>query len=645
MKKQLLTYDKNNFFLDGKPFFLASGDMHYFRHLRGGWLRRLQLMKDFGLTCVQTYVPWNLHEPEEGMFCFEKQLDLCAFLELCQTVGLKVLLRPSPYICAEWDFGGLPYWLLNKEDVCIRTLNPTYMDCVRKYYQVLCAKFVPYLSTNGGPIIAVGVENEYGSFSNDTAYMAEIGRLLQALGVNVPLYTSNGADLHKFYTGSNPKYLTTLDLHMLGENAKACITQYQPNKPIFVSEFWGGRSQQQGAVFVRQPAESVAEHYKNLLQNGAYANIYMFVGGSNFGFMNGAVKSHYQQAGVVEDYPFGHHDGEKYIPFAQSYDVDAPINEQGQPTEKYYALKRVLKAHLENKGFPFGGTDDLSPAYQVPTQSIQKVTLRHCGNLLADRDALCTKKAHAARPLTFEKMGQAYGYMLYTTQLPYISDCKMQLVIDGLQDYATIYGNGQYLGTYMRDRICQPIYFYIPKEGLQLDILVENCGRINYGAEMLFENKGILRYVKAEMLKPDGSFVHNFSFLANWDHYALPMTVEKITASPLAGEWVENTPSLYTGTFTAQAGVDTFLSLDNLHKGAVYINGFHLGRFWGIGSQRTLYVPGELIKETNTITVFELYAKAPCLDLHFTDKPNLNGKGGTPIYKAIGAADKRSQIG
>ena len=289
MEKTKLIIKKDGLLLGDKPFYLASGDFHYFRTQKEGWRKRLRLMKDFGLTAVQTYVPWNLHEAEKGQFNFEGNLDLSEFLSECAQIGLYVMLRPGVYMCSEWDFGGLPYWLRKEKDLCIRTSDPKFMKHGREYYTRLSKEFLPHLSTNGGPIIAVAVENEYGSFADDREYIKATGDLLAELGVDVPLFTANGWEPMKLKNGSNREYWNGLDLHELTPQAKASIDSFQPDKPIYVGEFWGGRSQQWGGYFGRQTPQAVADKYKNLLEKGAYVNFYMFCGGTTVGFNNGAL--------------------------------------------------------------------------------------------------------------------------------------------------------------------------------------------------------------------------------------------------------------------------------------------------------------------------------------------------------------------
>ena len=613
-KKALLEIHKDSLTLGGEPFYLASGDMHYFRYFKDGWRRRLKLMKDFGLTAVQTYVPWNMHEPEEGEFRFDGNLDIGEFLCTCDEVGLKVLFRPSPYICSEWDFGGLPYWLLKKDGIGIRTYEPIYMECLKNYYERLTKEFVPYLSTNGGPIIAVAVENEYGSFGDDRRYIVEVGNLLRELGVDVPLYTANGFEPFKLLTGSRPEYWTTIDLHELTDEARSSIMGYQIDKPIMIGEFWAGRSQQWGGFFKRQTAEDVAKLYKSIIDQGAYVNFYMFCGGTNFGFHNGALVGRYGA-----DLPGAPN---RYIPFATSYDVDAPVTEYGYPTEKYFACKRALREYLEAQGIPFTGSDDdVAPKCEI--QSIDSVKLTKAADLLDNAEVLAKGIRKSGMPLTFETMNQDYGFMLYSTDIEYTDDAERSIRINGLHDRAMIFGNGKYLGCMMRDRKSEDIRFSVPSGGLRLDILVENMGRVNYGNAMLNENKGICGFVKIEVLNEDGSiYPWNYTVKTSWTNTSLPFdNLDKtdFTKAPKPGR-----PIIYEGSFSAKPGVDTFFNPVSGVKGFVEINGFNLGRYWSVGPQGTLYVPGELLKENNIIRIVELHPKGDEMTVSFDTKPSLD---------------------
>lgn len=607
---------KDGLFLGGKPFYLASGDMHYFRYFKDGWKRRLKLMKDFGLTAVQTYVPWNMHEAEEGEFCFEDNLDIKAFLELCDEIGLKVMLRPSPYMCGEWDFGGLPYWLLNKKGIGIRTSESVFMNCVRKYTKRLAKEFVPYLSTNGGPVIAVAVENEYGSFSDDTDYIKQMGDMLVEFGVDVPLFTANGFGVKAISYGTLPEYWTGLDLHNYTDEVAEYMKKIQPDKPVYIAEFWAGRAMKDGGYFLRQSAEDVAVNYASMLRKGAYINFYMFCGGTNFGFMNGAGYGTYVKASPNTP--------KRYQPHSTSYDVDALVSEHGEATEKYYACKRELKKYLESINVEFAGTEE-TVVKSVKTQSIAKVKLTESADLLTNVENICQSVHKSALPCSFEELNQAYGFVLYKKKIKHTTNELHMLVIDDLKDRALVYGNGEYMGCYMRDHDSKPITFKVPKSGLELEILVENLGRINVASNMVKENKGILGCVKIEAMI-DENRVHpgNMDFLSNFINYSLPMKKENLEHTDYSVPAKNKRPAIYKGKFKAIAGVDTFLNFEGWKKGFVLINGFNIGRYWNVGPQGTLYVPGELLKEENTIVMVELHNENIKPVVRFDAKPALD---------------------
>lgn len=615
--KTILTMNKDGFTLNSEPFYLASGDMHYFRFFKEGWKRRLQLMKDFGLTAVQTYVPWNMHEPAEGEFCFEGNLNVAEFLELCDEIGLKVMFRPSVYMCSEWELGGLPYWLLQKKGLGIRTSDPEFMKLVRRYYERLTKEFVPYLSTNGGPIIAVAIENEYGSFSDDSEYLKQTGDILREFGVDVPFFTANGFENHKMQNGSLPEYWSTLDLHRLTETAERNIREYQPDKPIYLSEFWAGRSQQWGGHFKRQLPEDVAHLYNETLEKGAYVNFYMFCGGTTFGFHNGALVGRY--GADVEGAP------NRYIPFATSYDVDAPVTEYGEPTKKYFACKKVLREQMEKRGFVFTGTDDDCLKKPVKTQKVDEIKFIKSADLLDNIENISRKKCSTWTPISFEDMGQAYGFMMYSTRVKYTDDKPRSLTIDGLRDRALIYTDGKYAGCYMRDRKCEPVSFTVPKEGLKIDILVENMGRVNYGNRIPDEHKGICGFVKLEILEEDGSiYPYDYTRKSGWTNYSLPLDFADLDKLDYSKTAKDHRPAVFSGEFDAVPGVDTFINPDGWEKGCIFINGFNIGRYWSVGPQGTLYIPGELIKEKNTVHVLELHEPKSDLTMRCDDKPSLD---------------------
>ncbi len=615
----LLSIENGKLLLDGKAFYLASGDFHYFRTMQSGWRRRLKLMKSFGLNAVQTYVPWNLHEPEKGKFDFAGRLDLHRFLEMCQEEGLYVLLRPAPYICSECDFGGLPYWLMKDRDCCVRTCDEPYMTHMREYMVRLCQEFIPMLSTRGGPVLMVALENEYGSFGMDLEYLRKLQELYLEEGVDVPFYTAGGPDLYKQTFGGFPEIWSGLDLRENVPEAEAQYHQFQQGFPTIITEMWGGCAQQWGSMFPRQTPETVENNYRKALNHGAMVNFYMFCGGSNFGFFNGALHAVYRA-----DVPGAK---DRYIPFAASYDVDAPVDEAGNATEKFMKCRKVL---ADYRGI---SVDDLPPVPEkAPVQVPAQIHWTASCKLYENLDAVTEKCVKSGNFRTMESLGQDYGWILYTTMLKRTDPTTTFLLyLEGLHDRADIYVDGVYKGTYYRDREYTPVEFTVTNEYARIDILVENMGRIGYGAHMVTDQKGILDFAQLGVRYPNGNLMHSKGLITNWENRTLPMRDETVAALLASKAGLEpaggHEPRFFRGTFQAEAGVDTFVNfrVAGCEKGCIWINGFNIGRYWAIGPQDTLYVPGELLKDgENTVDVFELHSDGTAPKVHFQDHHELD---------------------
>ena len=616
MDAKLLTMDAERFYINGEPFDLASGDFHYFRTMPGGWRHRLELMKAFGLNTLQTYVPWNLHEPEKGHYCFDGYLNLRAFLELCSEVGLYVMLRPSPYICSECDWGGLPYWIMSvsdRENCCPRTMDEPFIRHYKDYFLRLLQEFKPMLSTNGGPIIAVSVENEYGSFGMDREYIQWNADLYRECGIDVPLYKTDGDNMFMLTHGGPETLWSGINLAAVTEQSIENYHMFQTGYPTYVGEMWGGRAQQWGGRFARQTADTIAERYRKALSLDAHVNFYMFCGGTNFGFFGGANYCAYRA-----DVPGAR---TRYIPFCTSYDVDAPVTEDGRPTEKYFALRRVLAEH---RGM---SVDALPPVPEnLPVQTAGEICWHTAKRAFdpAVLDALTETKVTSGNVRTMESLGQDYGYVLYTTRIRAAHpDYTYTIRIKGLHDRADIYADGKYLGTYYRDRDNTPVSFRIPEDSVRLDILVENMGRICYGFKMLDEHKGITECVLTN---------YTAGIVTGWENRSLPFRfpqVEKALAAEEQTSPIPDTtgPCLFSGTFAARPGVDTFLRYTgtNMTKGQVWINGFAVGRYWNIGPQETLYIPGDLLKEENRIDILEQYSDGTYPAPAFCDTQMVDG--------------------
>ncbi len=567
---------ESGIYIDNEYFDMLSGDIHYFRIYPGGLKRRLKLMKAFGLNTIQTYCPWNLHEPQKGKFNFEGLCDLKGFLQLADDMGFKVLLRPEPYICSEWDMGGLPSWLL-KENVVLRSSDPQYLKHVRSYIDRVCREFLPFLASNGGPVIAVAVENEYGSYGNDKKYLEELKNMFLENGVDVPLYTTDGYDLNFLQNGTVSDCWIGVNYRSESEIAINALRKFQPDKKPFVGEYWSGRAIHWCENYKRRDIAEVVDGFKEGLENGAYMNFYMFAGGTNFGFMNGA--NYGLTFAAPEGTPY------RYIPIITSYDCDALISEEGRPTPKYFACRKALYEYLGKEEPPM-------PEIDWKSQTVSPIKLNFISSLWENVDY--TDAYKSLLPLAMEDMGQDYGYCLYKTEV-IGNGIKQQLVIPNIRDRADIYLDRKFVGTVMRER--QPDRVVLDLEAgkkYTIEILVENMGRINFGSKIC-EKKGITTQITLDMMT-----------LFNWE--CLPLELKTLSSVKYNKQDNSKGPIFAKGTFKAKSGVDTFLDMRDFKKGIVFVNGFNLGRYWSEGPQFTLYVPGELLAEENTVEIFEQYS-------------------------------------
>lgn len=567
----ILEIKRDKLMLDGKEFYLACGDIQYFRIFPDEWERRLEILKDFGLTAVQTYCPWNLHEKNEGEFDFSGILDLGKFLETCQKVGLKVMLRPTPYICGEWDNGALPWWLLKDRHMRVRCADEKFFEKVRNYYKRLTKEFIPYLSTNGGPVIAVCIENEYGTFGLDLDYLNFLKDELESNGVNVPFYQTDCSEVGLRFTNKLGIWQAT-NYRIESETAVPKLKEIQPNMPPFVGEYWSGRSVYWGESGERRNVESVADGYKKALDLGAYLSFYMFAGGTNFGFMNGSRVTP----------PFNGKGEKIFRAITTSYDCDGLLSEDGSTTEKYYACRRVLDNYL-NKPVR---------DYKLPDPKFQECECEFTEYAsLFDNLNNISSPVKSPEPLSFEELDSPFGFVLYKTTTPCGWDRDVTLNMRDLRDRALVFVDGEYKGTFMRD-VESPIVKINAKEPHKLEILVENMGRTNTRPQF-FEEKGIM-----------GSVLFGGANLYGWECRPLPLdNIDKLNYT----DKVSTSPIFMRGRFKAQNGIPTHLDMRGFTKGVVFVNGFNLGRYWNVGPQQTLYVPGGLLEEENEIVVFELY--------------------------------------
>ena len=578
----MVCWKNQRFYVNDQELEIHSGAIHYFRSFPERWRELLLKLKNCGMNTVETYCAWNLHEPAPGEFDFSGEKDLVKFIRLAQELGLYVILRPGPYICAEWEFGGFPAWMLNKVKH-FRTREGEYLIYVRRYFEQLIPKVVPLLETNGGPIILMAAENEYGSFGSDTAYMNQCVQMLKELGVDVPIFTSDGHTMMFLRGGHADGTLCALDYgYMQGklrEDQHLGLHLMQPDAPVLNVEHWDGYLSHWGKPLRQYDAELLAGEVADHLRQHDSFSLYMFHGGTNFGFFNGA-NNFFETA--------SNRGKQTYYADVTSYDYGAPLTEWGEITPKYLAVKREMEAHLRTT-FPV--------PEPVPLMSLGDISLTQSAELFEGLERIGTHH-FAVCPPTMEELGQCYGYILYRTRITPKNGIRL-LTLRGVGDRANIYFNGVWRGVIYRndDEKCLEVNGWM-EEGGVLDILVENMGRINFGVDMdMGDPKGLTA----------GAYVTGVptQMLKDFDVYTLPMeNLQELVWKTARQGSAHNRPMFYKGTFRAAEQKDCFVHLDGFDKGFVVINGFNLGRYWEIGPQRSLYIPREILKEENEVIVF-----------------------------------------
>ncbi len=570
---------KDTFYLNGEPMKIISGAFHYFRTVPEYWQDRLEKLKAMGCNTVETYVPWNLHEPNKGEFCFEGILDVERFIQQAEELGLYVIIRPSPYICAEWEFGGLPGWLLREDGMRLRVNYPPFLRHVEEYYKVLLPRLVPWQITRGGPVILMQVENEYGYYANDVTYLEAVKKLMTDNGVEVPLVTSDGPYPESFNAGRLPGVLPTGNSGSGTEERFGVLARYTEGGPLMCTEFWVGWFDHWGnGGHMKGDLEKSVRDLDKMLELG-HVNIYMFEGGTNFGFMNG---SNYY---------------DRLNPDVTSYDYDGVLTEDGQITEKYRRYQEVIGRYVK------------IPAVQLSTKIVRKnygvikVERKVSLNNVLER---ISKPVTSIYPQSMERLGQNYGYILYRTRL-HTEERLDKIRLWNANDRANILVEDQpVLTLYDRELLEEQKVGISISKGARLDILVENMGRVNFGPRMEQQRKGIDHCVQIN------GHMHN-----HWEQYPLPL--DNIGLVDFSAEQVgtreqndarQGVPTFYRFLFTVEEPGDTFLDFAGWGKGVAFVNGFNIGRFWEIGPQKRLYIPGPLLKKgQNEIILFETDGK------------------------------------
>jgi beta-galactosidase len=558
---------ESNFLLDNKPFQIISGEIHYPRVPKEAWRDRMKMAKAMGLNTIGTYVFWNLHEPQKGKFDFSGNNDIASFVKIAKEEGLWVILRPSPYVCAEWEFGGYPYWLQNEKGLVVRSKQEEYLSEYRKYINAVGKQLAPLQINHGGNILMVQVENEYGSYAADKEYLDINRKMFIEAGFDGLLYT---CDPEIDIVGGHLKgLLPAINGQDNPEKVKSAINKYHEGKgPYFIAEWYPAWFDWWGTAHHTIPAEKYTGKLDSVLAAGISLNMYMFHGGSTRAFMNGA----------------NYKDISPYEPQISSYDYDAPLNEAGNATEKFRQFRAVIEKYL-----PKGTKLSAIPA-DKPAIAIKAFQLTDASYIF---DHL-PKGTENDKPLTFEDLNQDYGYMLYRTKIE--GGKKGLLKINKLRDYALIFINGKRVGVLDRRLNQDSIMLDLPNGSLQLDIFVENMGRINFGKYLLDNKKGITE-----------SVFFNGNELKKWTMFSLPFNHTKEISAKGNVNQVNEGPVMRKGTFNLAKTGDTYLDMRTWGKGVVWINGHNLGKYWSIGPQQTIYLPKEWLKAgKNDITVLEL---------------------------------------
>lgn len=572
-KPHIFALDKQNFLLDGKPMQLISGEMHPARIPAEYWKQRIQMAKAMGCNTIAAYVFWNYHETEPGVFDFQTENhNIAKFVKMVQDEGLWLILRPGPYVCAEWDFGGLPAYLLAIPDIKVRCMDPRYTQAAERYIKNLAVQVKELQCTKGGPILMVQIENEYGSYGNDRVYMNWLKTVWQKCGIEVPFYTADGATPYMLEAGSLPEAAIGLDPGANEANF-AQATKVNPNVPSFCSELYPGWLTHWGEKWQRPDTTSLLKEVKWLMDNKKSFNFYVIHGGTNFGYWAGANSFSPTQ----------------YQPDVTSYDYDAPINENGQATPKYTALRKLLASYLPQKQ-KLPAIPASIPVITIP--EINFTAFAPVWNNLHD-------SFHSPQPKPMEMLGQNAGFILYRTNL--IGHKKGKLRITELHDYATIFVDGKYIGKL--DRCKAENIIELPASTTanpQLEILVEGMGHINF-AEYMIDRKGITDRVSL-----------NGMTLMNWEIFSLPFDENYLSNLKFSAGEATRPGNFFKGEFQLAQTGDTFLDVTQWEKGVVWVNGHNLGRYWNIGPQKRLYCPAPWLKKgKNEIIIFDLHQLSP----------------------------------
>ena len=607
-EKHTFSIGDKTFLLDGKPFLIKAAEMHYTRIPAEYWEHRIQMCKALGMNTICIYTFWNIHEQKEGEFDFKGQNDIAAFCRLAQKHGMYIMLRPGPYVCSEWEMGGLPWWLLKKKDIKLRTNDVYFLERTKLFMNEIGKELADLQVSRGGNIIMVQVENEYGAYATDKEYIANIRDIVKGAGfTDVPLFQCDWSST--FQRNGLDDLVWTINFGT-GANIDAQFKKLQearPNAPLMCSEFWSGWFDHWGRKHETRDAETMVSGIKDMLDRHISFSLYMTHGGTTFGHWGGA-------------------NSPAYSAMCSSYDYDAPISEAGWATPKYYKLREMMMQYADSAQV----IPDVPAAY--PVIEIPEFELKEVAPLFDNLPE--PKLSEDIKPM--EQFDQGWGTILYRTSLPEVKE-GTTLLIDEVHDWAQVYADGKLLGRLDRRRGQNSLVLPSLQKGTRLDILVEAMGRVNFDVA-IHDRKGITN--KVELLTETDK-----KELKNWEVYSFPVDYDFAESKKYAEGEKLDAPAYYRATFELDRVGDVFLDMQTWGKGMVWVNGKAMGRFWKIGPQQTLFMPGCWLKKgKNEIIVLDLLGpekatvsglKKPILDMlraeasatHRTKGQNLNLKG------------------
>ncbi|EXY64117.1 beta-galactosidase [Bacteroides fragilis] len=568
---QNFTIGKSTFLLNGKPFTVKAAELHYTRIPAPYWEHRIEMCKALGMNTICLYVFWNIHEQTEGQFDFTGQNDIAAFCRLAQKHGMYVIVRPGPYVCAEWEMGGLPWWLLKKKDIVLRTLDPYFMERTAIFMKEVGKQLAPLQITRGGNIIMVQVENEYGAYAVDKPYVSAIRDIVKSAGfTEVPLFQCDWSSI--FDRNGLDDLLWTINFGT-GANIEQQfkrLREARPETPLMCSEFWSGWFDHWGRKHETRPAKSMVQGIKDMLDRNISFSLYMAHGGTTFGHWGGA-------------------NNPSYSAMCSSYDYDAPISEPGWTTDKYFQLRDLLKNYLP-AGEQLPEIPEAFPVIEIP-----EVEFTQVAPLFSNLPE--AKESMDIQPM--EAFDQGWGTILYRTTLQEPVENGTTMKITEVHDWAQVFADGKLLARLDRRRGEFTLQLPALKKGTRIDILVEAMGRVNFD-ESIHDRKGITE--KVELVRGKQS-----AELKNWTVYSFPVDYSFVQDKRYKNGTAQTMPAYYRTTFRLDKVGDTFLDMSTWGKGMVWVNGLAIGRFWEIGPQQTLFMPGCWLKEgENEIIVLDL---------------------------------------